>query len=91
MIVVTISLVSANTGRVSVLGELVISNDGTGTPDRGNYDVRLGRKPSDGRTNPQRVLANPLRTGKVENYPRLTYSVWELVKRALAAVKAGGR
>lgn len=62
------------------IGRMYIANDGTGTLKRGNYDVEVCRRgttkrPSDGGT--------ATRTGRVEDYPRQSYNVWELVKRAL--------
>ena len=55
-------------------GRMEIANIGDSPTDkRGNYRVRLLRK--GGRT--------VQRTCKVENYPRLAYPVWELVRRAL--------
>ena len=64
------------------LGTLVIVNDGTSeNPKRGNYDVwRLsaGQAIRSFRTRPSR--------GRVDNYPRASYSIFELVKRALESV-----
>lgn len=62
------------------IGRAYITNDGSGAPNRGNYDVEVCRrgtteKPSDGGT--------ATRTGRVEDYPRRSYNVWRLVKRAL--------
>jgi hypothetical protein len=85
MIVVKIELHSAITGAVTELGKMVISNDDThhGDPTRGDYTVRLGRR---GNTETINVMQKPQKTGKVLNYPRLSYSVWVLVARALKAV-----
>jgi len=47
------------------------------TPERGNYGIQLMRKGS-----PRRVQ----RTAEVLDYPRLSYPVWVLVKRALEAL-----
>ena len=58
------------------IGRMTITNDGTSdNPRRGNYDVRTMRR---GTTD---VIQQEKR---VENYPRLSYSVWELVRRALS-------
>ena len=38
MIVVKVELHSAVTGQVSVIGSMVIANDGSGTSDIGNYE-----------------------------------------------------
>ena len=76
MIVVKVELHSARTGKVSEIGRLLISNDGTGSPTRGNYVIQRLRRGT------QAVQ----KTGRVEDYPRQSYSVWELLKRALKAV-----
>lgn len=79
MILVKIELHSAVTGKITPLGLMVISNDGTSAnPKRGNYDVRLGRRGSLGE-----VFTKPQRTARVEKYPRAAFSVWVLVARAL--------
>lgn len=85
MIVVTVALHSAVTGRVTELGTMVISNDDTGTETHGNYDVRLGRKGA----SIERVLDNPLRHGRVERHARLSLNVWKLVSKAIEAVGFG--
>lgn len=78
MLIVKIELHSAVTGEVSEIAHMRIINDGTGTRDLGNYDVELMEGRKDGR----RVAMK----SRVEGYPRLPYTVWELVRRAL-----GGR
>lgn len=69
--------------RLLTLGH--IYNDGSHEdhPRRGNYEVRL---------NGQRSNWNGLwRTGRVDNFPRLSYGPWELLRRALdAALKETG-
>lgn len=81
MLVVKVELHSAITGQVSEIGRMVIYNDGTGTKDRGNYVTNLLRKGTTDKVQ---------RRGFVTNYPRLSYSVWELVKRALTTVVGKG-
>lgn len=77
MIVVKIELHSARTGKVTELGRLHIANDGTGTKSRGNYNVtKIGKR--------RRKL--PPVTARVENFPRLSYSVFRLLRRALEAI-----
>jgi len=69
-----------NHPRAKEIGRMCIANDGEVTPmdpRRGNYIVNLMRR---GTT--QRVQ----RSGRVEDYPRESYSVWELAFRALKAV-----
>lgn len=80
MIVIKVELHSAKTGDVETLGVTYISNIG-GTHKRGDYDVRVANKKDvhDAR----KAYRNPLRTGEVKDYPRLSYNVWRLVIRAL--------
>jgi len=78
MIIVKVELHSAVTGKVTELGRLHITNDGTGTETRGNYDVeRMARI-----TAKRQVLAH----GRVTNWPRKSASIWRLLRRALDAV-----
>jgi hypothetical protein len=75
MIVVTVELHSAITGRVSRLGGMVIANDGTGSKSRGNYDAQLvSRNGAKGRA------------ARVEGHAREALSVWVLVGKAIAAL-----
>ncbi len=74
MIVVKVELHSANTGKVTEIGRMNISNDGTGSRTRGHYDVVMMRR---------KTTNTVQRRGRVQDYPRLSYTVWELVKRAL--------
>lgn len=77
MILVKIELHSARTGKVTELGRMQICNTGTTTsdnPKRGDYEVSLFRKGS---------TTKVQRKGLVRDYPRLSYTVWELVRRAL--------
>ena len=81
MLVVTIDLKSARgTQHDKRLGQMVISNRGTGTPKRGDYDVFVLRK---GDELSYRAIGRATRDGTVMNYPRLSYNVWRLVVRAL--------
>ena len=64
------------------IGRMYIGNDGTGSPMRGNYDVYVC---SEGQTEPPPDGAYA-RAGRVEQYPRQGYTVWQLIKRALNAV-----
>lgn len=81
MIVVRIELWSAITRKVTPLGTMVITNRGSGTAKRGDYDVVVARK-SDA-SDLAKVMAKPLRRGEVLDYPRLSYNVWRLVSRAV--------
>lgn len=77
MIVVRVELHSAITKKVTEIGRAVIFNKGDGTERRGNYKTLTFRKGS---------TKSILRTGDVEDYPRMSKSVWCLVARALAAM-----
>ena len=52
---------------------------------RGDYDVKLFRRPKKGKfTDPHK--AKPLREGVVEDWPRESYHVAKLVKKAVEAL-----
>lgn len=76
MIVVKIELHSAISGKVSELGRMHISNDGTGSRTRGNYTIKTLRKKT----------GSLLRSAKVNGHPRLSQPVWVLLSKALAAL-----
>lgn len=76
MLVVRIELHSAITGKVTEIGRMHIINTDTGTQKRGNYDVEIMRRGTTDKVQ---------RRGSVTDYPRLSYTVWELVRRALVA------
>jgi hypothetical protein len=69
---ITIELVSANTGVTSRLASATITNDGTDTSGKGNYDAFFYLK--------QRGI---WRTARVEKFPRKYKNVWHLVRQAL--------
>jgi hypothetical protein len=73
MILVKIELHSAVTGKITEIGRMKIVNIG-GTTTRGNYLAHIMRRGT---------LTKPSKTVNIENYPRLSYSVWELVRRVL--------
>ena len=78
MIRVTIDLISAiHPDRDQRLGTMFITNDGTGTTEKRNYDVHVCRKGAED------MFGKPTRTGRVENYPAPSYNVWRLIARAL--------
>lgn len=77
MIIFKIELHSARTGEVMEIGRMRISNTTTGTKTRGDYSVTMLRRGSTERVQ---------RRGEVKSHPRLSASVWQLVKKALAAV-----
>lgn len=80
MIVVSIELLSARTGKRSLIGAMTLTNDATGSELRGNYNVKVYRKHPNGG-----VSESVQRTARVEDYPRLAYNVWRLVMKALKA------
>lgn len=81
MIVVKVELHSAVTGQVTEIGKMVIANDGMNpNPKRGDYTVYLGRR---GVTDVREIVSKPQRVARVLKYPRLAFSVWVLVARAL--------
>lgn len=84
MLIVKIELHSARTGDTKEIGRLLIDNISQcgNASKRGDYRVRLLRR---GKFHPLQSGA-VLREGRVTNYPRLTYSVWRLVYRALQSV-----
>lgn len=86
MLVVKIELwPGGNPDKARLLTTARIHNDGSHEdhPRRGNYVVRL---------NGQGTNRSGLwRTGRVDNFPRLSYGPWELLRRALnAALKETG-
>lgn len=65
------------------LAKMYIANDGTGTPTRGNYNGETVRKGSD-KGNVAGYV--PVRQGRVENYPRASKHVWNLIAKMLKAM-----
>ncbi len=83
MIRVTVELITP--GCVKVLGKMFLCNDGgSKTAERSNYNVFVGRKTDVGR-GAAHIIEKPLRQGRVENYPRLSYNMWRLIVRGLLA------
>ncbi len=78
MIVVRAELKSAiSRSRDATLCEVEIVNDKTGSPSRGNYEVRLysrGDKP------------RLIRTARVERWPRNARPAWRLIQAAFEAL-----
>ena len=70
MIMVAITLHGARTGRRKVLNWVKIVNDGTGTPTRGNYRVKVGTRQDEAR---------------VIGFARKSTDAVELLRRALNA------
>ncbi len=83
MLRITIELISANgPHRNKTLGVMDICNDashalsGDINSKRGNYNGVVYRK---GKSKPE----NWFRKGRVDDYPRMSYSVWRLVLKML--------
>jgi hypothetical protein len=89
VLVVKIELHSAITGQVKTIGEMVIANDGGGSRTKGDYDgwvMRQTRSMSslyDRFRDVMQGKKKATRTGRVEDYPRLSITVWHLVARML--------
>lgn len=79
MLVIKIELwPGGDKSRCQELGRMTITNQGsTATATRGNYTIRLMRKGTE---------TTVQKTAEVLDYPRLSYPVWVLVKRALEAL-----
>lgn len=85
MIRVTVELLSGRTGQTTTLAQMLIINDGTGTRQRGNYNVEVLR----GRGAAQLARRTVQRRGRVVQYPRLRHHVWHLVALALHRLEYG--
>ena len=82
MIVVTVELRSAVTRQTSLLGKMIIANDGkdTDSPVLGSYDVKIGNM---GRNEAlHHIWDNPWKVGRVVAHER-SKNFWELLKEAL--------
>jgi hypothetical protein len=84
MIRVTIEMLphGMELGRHTI-GVIEIANDGTGTVDVGNYDVKLTKEPPIAKTR------GTWRKGVVRNFPRRTLGPYDLLYRALTVTLAG--
>lgn len=83
MLVVRIELHNANTpGTVEEIGTMVITNDGTGTNQHGNYDVYVAPQ---GVTDPRATMHLPQKHRRVQGHRR-TCGAWYLVRRACSAL-----
>jgi len=80
MLVLKLELHSARTGEIKEIGRTIIANIG-GSKQHGNYICKVAKKRKSF-TNKD-VWKEPLRTGNVTSYPRLSYNVWRLVIRSL--------
>jgi hypothetical protein len=85
MIVVKVELWSAVTGKVTELARMHICNDGDTTiknPRKGSYYRSTFRGRDRFALNRHAIQ----KTGRVENYPRVSLHVWNLVARMLKAM-----
>ena len=73
MLVIKVELHSVITGKVSEIARMHVWNKGNGTETRGHYGGAVFRKGSHKR----------LREGAVNDYPRKSLHVWNLIARML--------
>lgn len=81
MLKITIELISARTGKRSILHEAIIANDATGTATRGNYNAILSRK--GGLTS---TRGNVWKSTELKHFPRKAKNSWHLLKQILDTV-----
>jgi hypothetical protein len=85
MLIVSVHLHSAITGKVSEIARMQIVNDGTGVGELGHYRCRSYR----GRDTNQLNNCTISRQGEVKNYQRRKLHVWNLVARSLERMGYG--
>ncbi len=71
-----------------VLGEMIVWNDGTGSPSRGNYKFWFGRGANTLAEQRKVRKGDVPPKGEVRDFPRKSYSVFELLKRCLNSTEA---
>ena len=81
MIRVTMDFVDAATGKKQTIGTMEIINDGSGTPDAGNYYVVLEYDALRATGETERIAYR--HTTKVQHWPRRKRDAWGLVRQAL--------
>lgn len=72
MLRVTVELVPFGVGKPQTIGTMIIGNDGSGTPTKGNYVYRINLERKRG-----------WRGGKVKGFSRKRYNAWHLLKLIL--------
>jgi hypothetical protein len=77
MIVVTVELRSARTGKKTLLGVATITNDGEGTETQGDYVAVFSR-----RHDPASIW----KVGMAHKFPRKRLLMWDLLYRCLREV-----
>ena len=80
MLIIQVTLDSAITGEHKELVKAVISNDGTGSKDKGNYSVHLYDK-----------SGKHYRTGFLKEWPRKRKHVWALIAAGIQEALKGRR
>ena len=83
MIIITVQLFSARDKSMTELGRMMIANDGTGSEALGNYNVQTFR--GRGMDALNKMIGQ--RHAKVSGFPRKSTHVWNLVARALKAMR----
>lgn len=83
MIVVKLELHSAIDHTITEVGRMYLTNDGTGTDEIGNYDVKIMRK---GVSNSNGAV---WKYGKVVRHSRKAVTVWILIVKAISACLKG--
>ena len=86
MIIIRVELHSAMTGKVIELARGAICNDGRGTATKGDYYGRVTQGRGEHKDIDEIMNASPLRTGTVDNFPRKSMHVWNLVVRMLLSM-----
>ena len=86
MIVIKIEMHSADSGRVWSLGQAIIDNRGRSKTDtkgkRFKYRFRIARK-GRGIASMLSGTSKPVREAHVDNWPRDTQTIWQLLRRCL--------
>lgn len=86
MLIVRVELHSAITRNTSEIARMIIANDGCGTSGRGSYWGRAAKGVIEGDTMiPPAIMhdSRKLRHAEVQDYPRKSLHVWNLVSRML--------
>lgn len=90
MLIVRVEHHDANTGKLSELGRVIIVNDGSGTGELGNYDVRAGSADHRAREPNSQAWTYPKRIARVEGHARTRVTgAWNLIAKSLLALGYG--
>ena len=82
MIVVSIQLLSAQTGKKTELTRMHISNTGDGTNTKANYLGKIFR----GRSKESLDKLTVIKTAEIKNWPKQRNHVWKLVTEMLSVM-----